>query len=553
MPDLSKSQGRTDVQARPRTDSTVPGRRLDQAAPISVAANIRDSQRGNQAGQLREVLGMVDNATSSLVSLGQHSQMATETANAQVAAGDSVNGSVNPELMQRSTAYRMVIAGGRADSALATAEAEARQNVAQAVQASAYADPTKGDKVFGLEDANHIIEQTFRKHTLDEQGKPIDFGDPSANVRLYQGLSQGREHVLGVAAEAIRTQEQGKALDALSGSVVSGLLHGDTSAIETGMASAGKLGLDMKQTKSSFLSATLDAAMTSKSVDPITRALNSTKADGSSTWNPTEQASLMEAQMRMRNEFEAQHRREVETQFHHFAGEAALKVADGSLRLTPSFVHEAVESGHVDVQFAEQLLNLQHVHDEQKQQAISWGREAASYARTSQIQGMELESLTAKRQAQNFMGSALASGMNGQQLMGALIRNRARFSSEAWVDAVTFTKSLPTDQAYVTQAHAEDHLYELNNFLTAADKYRAQQAALGRRGYGEEAFTQKREGALYSFFSQLRLGANPDEALTKAISSTGADTKNAGYYVNAASARHAKNSPFDSKQLAKGP
>lgn len=554
MPDLSQAKGQVPTVARQRGSSILPDAPLDKAPPIQVAGAMRDGIRETQAQQLREVLGITQEATSSLVSLGQHQQQQTETQNAEIAAGDSVNGSVNPDLMQKSLAYRMVIAGGRADAALASAEAEARTNVQQAVQASAYADPTKGDKVFGLEDANHVIEQTFRAHTLDPQGKPIDFGDPSANVRLYQGLAQVREHVLGQAAEAIKGQEQDKALGAISGTVVAGLLKGDSGAIENGIAQAGKLGLDLKAAKSEFLKATLDAAMTSKSVDPITRALNSTKADGSTTWNPTEQASLMEAQMRMRNEFEAQHRQDVENQFHAVAGQAALDVAAGKLRITPDWVKQQVDGGKVDVQFAEQLLNIQHINDEQKQQQISWGREAATYARSSVLQGMEMQDRMAKRQADSFLASAMASGMNGQQIVGKVLTNRAVFgSNEAFLGALQVAKSLPTDASIATQAHADDHLYELNNFLTSADRWRSQQNALGKKGYGEDAFREKRDGALYSFFSQLRLGATPDQALQAAIISTGADAKNASYYVNAASARHTKNDPADLKQLRKGP
>jgi hypothetical protein len=540
------------MAARPRGDSILPERREDQVPPVQVAGSMRDGIRESQTQQLRETLGIVENATSGLVALHQHQQLQTETKNAEIAAGDTVNGTVNADLMAKSQAYRMVIAGGRADVALSKAEAEARVNVQQAVQASAYADPTKGEQVFGLEDANKIVEDTFRSHTLDKDGHPIDFGDPSANVRLYQGLAQVREHVLGQAAEAIKAQEQGKALDAISNTVVGGLLKGDAAAIENGMKQAGTLGLDPKETKSKLLAATLDAAMTAKSVDPITRALNSTRPDGTPTWNSQEQASLMEAQMRMRNEFEAQHRQDVENQFHTFAGQAALKVADGSLRITPAFVEQAVKSGQVDVQFSEQLLGLQHVHDEQVQQKISWGREAASYARSSVIQGMELESLKAKRQAQSFMGSALASGMSGQQLVGAILKNRRQFSSESFVDVLQFAKSLPPDDSYVKQAHAEDHLYELNNFLTASQNRWKVLSAQGAHGVvSEQEMTQKREGALYSFFSQLRLGSSPDAALQSAITSTGMSAKDAGFYVNAASARHVKN-PMDVKQLSKG-
>lgn len=552
MPDLSQTQGRTPAQSRMRGDSTLPDRRLDQAVPVQVAGAMRDAERGDQAHQLREVLGMVDQASSGLVSLAQHRTLATETKNAELAAGDNVNGAINSDLMKRSQAYRMVIAGGRADKALATAEAEARQAVTQAVQAAAYADPTKGEAVFGLEDANHIIEQTFRSHTLDKDGHPIDFGDPSANVRLYQGLTQVREHVLGQAAEAIRVQEQGKALDAISNTVTAGLLKGDGRAIEDGMKQAGSLGLDPKDAKAHFLAATLDAALSSQSVDPITHALNSTQANGTPTWNSQEQATLLEAQMRMRNEFEAKHQQEVERTAHQTLGNWALDIAAGKIRLTPDMVAAANKSGTLDPQFNEAAFQLQHTHDAEAQQKISWGREAASYARSSQIQTMELESMRAKRQAQSFIGSALASGMNGQQLVGVLLKNRAQFSTESFVDAVTFARSLPADQAYVSQAHAEDHLYELNSMLTNADRRRQQLNAQGARGYSDDQFREKREGALYAFFSQLRLGASPDAALQSAITSTGMTAKDAAFYVNAASARHVKNNPLDTKQLVKG-
>jgi hypothetical protein len=305
------------------------------------------------------------------------------------------------------------------------------------------------------------------------------------------------------------------------------------------MAQAKTLGLDPKLVKSKFLSATLDAAMASKSVDPISRALNSTQADGTPTWNPEEQATLLEAQHRMGTQFEAEARIQSEKTAHQTMGNWALDIAAGKLRLTPDMIRQANANGTLDPQYNDAAFSLQHQFDAEAQQKLSWQREAATYARTSAIQGMELQSMRAKRFSEGIIGSSLAAGMNGTQLTAALIAHRSSMDNEAFVDAMQFAKSIPSDDAYVQQTHAGDHLFELNDFLTKTATENARRSAVGQPAYSPSQLTTLREQATFAFFQNLRTGANPDNALRAALASTGVGKATIDMYANKASAKHA--------------
>jgi hypothetical protein len=195
-------------------------------------------------------------------------------------------------------------------------------------------------------------------------------------------------------------------------------------------------------------------------------------------------------------------------------------------------------NGTLDPQFNDHAFQLQHQFDTEQQQKIQWGREAETYARSSQIQTMELSSLKAKQAAQSIIGSAMAGGLNGTQLTASLIRNRASLDTEAFNDAMQFAKAIPSDEAYVTQTHAGDHLIELNAFLQHVAQTRSQMQASGQPVINDDQWTTRVAQTQFKFFNALRTGADPDDALRSAILSTGVASSVAQTWVNRATSKH---------------
>lgn len=543
--DLSTIRGRTDAQDQrfTRTDSILPTRRVQQAPEVQVDANIRNGERGDpQVQELRQTLGLVDQAQTSLVNVQQAQQAQAERQNAQIAAGDSVNGTVNQDLWQKSEAYRQVIANGRADAAAATAEAEARTSALSLVAQGATAnptDPSNTQKVVGLSDVNDAIEKTFRSHLLDSQGAPVDFGDPSANVRMYAKLQQAREHILGVAAENIQAQEQGKAMASVGNTMQAELASGDGSSIERGIATMSKLGIPIQQAKNTALHAAIDTAITSKDVTALDKALASTREDGTPTWSTEERNTLLNARHTYAVQFEDDHRREVERTSMATLGDLAVQVASGKARVTPDMVTSLVNSGQLGHEYQEQALGIQFKLDQEAQQKSLWSGQRSIQNLELARGGLELKQAQARDLGERIVGEGIAQGKTGPQIQGDLMKS---FGSSGGIDSRTFfagyglAKGADTDTSLVASWHAEDHIAQMKAALQDMNTQRQTNARLGHKVPSDDEFAQTRAKAFTTFLSLLRKGSDPDEAMQTSLMGTGGfrSPKEAQLYVTRA-------------------
>jgi len=530
MVDLAQVPGRTTAADRLTNNRTtvLPSQREDHVPAVQLTANMANAQRGSDVDQVRRALGIFDDAVGALVDINVAKHGESEKKNAQLAAQDQAIGKPNDQLMKRSDAYRMVIADGRVNQTLAQLTIQARQNVSDALAQHADADPTKGEHPFGLDDANQLVEQLFRGALVDPDGKPIDYGDPAANAKLYRGLAQVREDVMAKAADIIKQQEQTKALRSLSVSVGADAANGVVS-VEENIARAKALGIDPTVARGEFMKQIMATAELTENPEIIQKAAGSQREDGTPTWSAQERATLLEFYHTKRDYFEAKHDKEARDRSATNIGEAMVQVQSGHLRVTPDYVQTLIDTHQIRAEDAHQLFAVQEHQDElarqkvmqaRQDQEFRWAqasnaRSAAQFAWSQQEHAFTLRRQQAITQSEALMARAYSSGMGPGQALAQLNAAYAarKIDDSTYNAAREMARGIPDDGDMIAKYGAASHFLKLkealDNTMTNASRHKP--------GYftpqGAQEIVNR---ATVTFYDTLRQGKGRDEALRRA-------------------------------------
>jgi hypothetical protein len=517
--DLSQAQGRQTV-----TDRTVgniqPSKLALQDPAPQLTLSMRDANRGTpEADAVRQALGLIDEAKSNMIDLSQKQFQQSELKNAQVASRDFATGKVDPNALKTSEAYRMVIADGRVHQALTMNANAIHQGVMEALNAGATADPTKGEHPFTLDDANAKFDEMIKPLLLDKDGKPIDYGDPHANVTLYQSVAKLRANVLQQAADTIKTQEQQKAMDAIGNMAITDLSSGKSTAIEDGIAKAKALGIDPTVAKKTLMHSVLDSAMQTKDASLINKVLFSTQSDGSTpTWNPQEKGELMQAYTTFSHQWEAEKRIENERKSNENMGRMFPDILSGKVRLTADAIQALIakgpENGGISPDQATNLFQMQNAVDSRKQTEIQIARGNQQWAWAQQEHAQAAQAKSATNAVIATKAMFYSGQLTPEQAISQLDTQYRthQLDDHTYLSTREALMTLPTGKVLVSRSGAQAHLDVLNESFGQAEKW------IGRPGYpSQQQWLATKRQAQAAFYTSLATSNDPDSALANAL------------------------------------
>lgn len=554
---LSTAPGRqttTETPTRYKSETIPTDARLQRAPQVDIAPSMRNAERpASQADEVRKVLGLSDEAMSNLVDLKQAQFAKSEEQNALVAARDSATGNVNKDVYDRSLAYRMVIADGRVNKAVANAAPNILQSVQTYINQGADADPTKGEMPVTMDDVNRHIDDLVKPLMLDEKGQPIDYGDPHANATLYRAINQLRVQALQSAANQIKQQEQDKAMTAISQVAMGDLSQGKTTAIEEAVHKAAALGIDPALAKKSVLHTVLDAAIQGKDESILQKALTSLQGDGkTSTWNAEERGVLLTNYTTLHNQFEAERLRDAERKSAENMGNLLPDIMSGKSRMTPDTIRALIAkgpaNGGITAQDAEHLMSLQNTVDSKKMQQVQFAWSQQQHAWALQEHAYAL----AQRRASEQMVAVQARFFSGQMTQPQAIASvdqlyrTGQMNNKAYVAARQFLMAMPSPSKLVAQHDGEQFEFSLRDELHRID----QAVAKRTRGYwSPEQWGSVRNNASATFYRQLYATGDPGESLRAALRVAGLKDKWTDSVVQNAHAKTPKLTPFQKSQM----
>lgn len=531
MVDLATVQGRSTFRDRSTQyhDTTLPAQRETRVAPVAQTIDLRDAVRGNgQADEVRKVLGLGDQLTQAVVNYTNAKAGKQNLEDANRAVHDQATGTIDPELQKRSEAYSTAISVGRARNLLVTLDPEAKQIVAAKLARGASADPTKGEQPVTLEDVNHALDDYFKQHLVDENGKAIDYGTTAANTFLYQGVAKIRADILQNSMESIRGQEQDKAMSSLDDGLKLNLLHGQPADLEGYMQGAASLGVDPKHAKARLMGTLLAAAHMTENADLLNEAAASRRADGTPTWGTQEQVQLLESYDTLSRKFEAKHEKEAVEASGKTMGDIALRLREG-FRLTPDYVRGLVDTHQLRPEDVNSLYALQDHQDALARQVkedarsdqrwamslqeFAWNRESHAYEAQNRERADKLTGLMSR------LYTSGASAGDGVRVAIAM-HTSGELDDKGFAAMMHEVQQMGSDQQAVTRAGGDDYQHILNQVLLDA----AQQV-VGRDN--QERFARNRAAAVVTFHRQIRKSGRPAEALKAALLVLGVSDKNA--------------------------
>jgi hypothetical protein len=523
--DLAQVQGRQTTTDRITNNrpTTIPlDNRLDRMPNVQVTASMRDAARGDgQVQAVQHFLGMLDETKSSMVDLSNRQFADSEKKNAELAAQDSANGTPNADLMQRSDAYRMVIADGRVHRAILDKQATIGQQLTDFLVAGANADPTKGEHPPTLEDANAKFDELIKDVMLDKDGKPIDYGDPQANVTLYRAVAKLREGAMQNAADMIAQQEKSKAMDSIGSMAITEIQAGHPGAVESALQRATSLGIDMKTAKTNIRAAVLDAAIQSKDESIIQKVLFSTQADGKTpTWSAPEKVELQQAYTTFHNQWEHERQVDTEKKGNENMGRMLPLIMSGKLRMTPDMITDLInkgaDHGGVNADQAQQLFSMQNAVDAKRQNEVSQARGNIQWAWSQSEHAHTLQQREAERQVLATKAMFLSGEINQPQAIAKLdsAYKSHDIGDEEYVATRSALMQMPSGKALINKTNAGNHFDLLNENLAQAD-------SMVRRGgpnaLSPQQWAVNRRKAQADFYSALISTGDPSSALQAAL------------------------------------
>ncbi|HEX9947618.1 MAG TPA: phage tail tip lysozyme, partial [Allosphingosinicella sp.] len=284
MPDLSRADPRQTQQGRVTNNRSgiLPARRNTEAPALERIADMRSARRGDVGGaeQLMAMFGSVNRAANSFAEYSAAKDERADQTNSAEAAVDAVTGEFDPELAERSRAYRSTFAKGKTErevlSHITTLEDEV----------NALLDDL--EKQADQDDVDELILGSLKSY-LKPNGRDRDFGDPEAKVLAIERLRAAQAQLRQGAHKRIIEQVTEQSLtDATEGyrlklrMVEPGDLPG---AFEDAF---GNLlpSVDRKQAKTALVQLTMDYASSISKDDPVRSLqvldalLGSTRAGG---------------------------------------------------------------------------------------------------------------------------------------------------------------------------------------------------------------------------------------------------------------------------------
>lgn len=529
MVDLASERGRVVTQSRVTNnrDTVLPGRRLDQRDDLAVRADMRNAYRTDaQVDELRRTLGMVEDATQALVVYDQKKHFEAEKKQAGQARLDDAAGQVNEAAMAKSEAYRITIARSRARKRAAEAGVGLEDAVNALLAKGATADPTKGEMPVDLDDVNALLDERFKPLLFDEQGRPIDYGDPQANVTLYDELNKLREQVNKDAATAIQAQKQSLALSGLGDELELDIAKVDAKTgfvdVETYVRRAAVLGIPLARAKQWFLQAAVNGATVHEKPEILRRLADSRRSDGTPTWSPAEEGQLRDAAHREGENLREKTEREAEKKSADTRGKLSVEIRQGA-RLTPQRVEQLIATGDLRPQDAELAFAVQNRFDDERREEVVRARQDRQWAWALQENAFQIEQRKHARQ-QWRMEDTIYSGTAGQISIdiakGAVSPTAARtridtayatglINNKVAKSLYDATNNMPTDAQLVMSQGAAIWEGELAGILGGAVR-NVEPKAVG-------IMTARANASKIVFYQRLRAGDDGRTAFAKAL------------------------------------
>lgn len=534
MADVSQAPQRVTQQKRP---GAFRGGFLAEAdarlAPAKVASDMRNAYRPDSADDVRRALGMVNDTAEKFVQLDSARREVADRADAATAVQDEALGRVEEEaLPSRSTAYRAAISWSRVRRRAAETEVAVIPEVEALLARGANADPTRGEEVIDLEDVNKLLDDRFRALLVGPDGRPVDFGDPSANTFLYDKLNDVRMRVNSRAAEIIQQQEQQKVLLGLSDEVELDAKDGGLE-VEPYISRAAALGIDPGTAKEAFRAAAINGARAAENPEVLLTLADSRRPDGTPSWNPAEENQLREAYATLHARVEADRDREALERSQATVGRLEIEVREGR-RLNTTQVRELVARGELRPEDADTAFAIQDRYDDnayqqlQRQRAnISWQQSQADRARSlsrdrrGEAEDSAARSLRIRILSGDLSGAAATRSVRQAFASGAL-------SVSAYDRLLQEARQVPQDGNIAERRGARTEEGSLHRTI--------------RQGYGlagtpghvsRSQWSGKADASLETFYTRLRQGETPSRALADAYSEMGVSTPVIGRAVRA--------------------
>lgn len=538
--DLSRARDRTQVQRRVTNNraGVLPERRLDRAPEVTVRSDMRNAFRPveDDVAEVRRALGLVDRAVNDFVEADNARLQVQAEADASQAVADLALGAVDPEKERRSRAYGVAIAMGRARQRLAEMEVALLPEVEDMLDRAAYADPTKGEEVVDLEDVNALIEERYRGVLLDQEGRPVDFGDPAANQILYDGLNRLRTQVVGRASTIIKQQTERRAMESIALRWTLDAQDGKAETFEDYMREASVLGVDMGTAKETLLAGAMEAAAQAGHrqfdvdsdgddddfVGPsmLERLANSTRGDGTPSFTPQERLQLRREAERLREAAEREIEKErQEASINTLAG-LILRIDDGQ-NVSNAEVRQLIERGELLPEHADDILAARERKEADMREDIRWQRENISWQQSQ-----------ADRRAAAARRAGGAGGLGGDLKVAIMsghvpanrglqeatrLYNRGQISRREYQDLIRTARSVPADSTFVQRSGAQAHEDRLEYSIRQGERLAGQPGRVSPAQWRARA-----NAAREAFYTGLRTGASPDDALYGAYQAMGA-------------------------------
>lgn len=496
-------------------DGILPSRRLVDAPELRNREDMRNAFRADgEVDEVRRTLGLVGDAAMGIADVGTQRHAIQSEKDAGQGRADEAMGQVDEAKAAKSTAYRTAIAMSRARKKVAEIELVLRPEVEDLLARGADADPTKGEQPVDLEDVNELIESRFRSLVLDEEGKPIDFGDSTANLEVYGALEQMRPKLLQGAQEIIRQQEAEKVIRGFGDELELEIMRDGTADIETYMARLPP-GVDRNAARTALMSALINGAEQAEDPDIILKAADSRRADGTPTWTPQQEGKLRDEARRLREVIDRDAEKEALERSHATLGDLSVRVRQGH-RITPAEVETLIAARAIRPQDAELVFALQDRVESDARQRLEWARSDVRWAQSQQERAESRRAQAGLANSQNLRAEMAA----GNLTPGRALREATRLYTNGDVDLKTYefladeARKIPTDSKAVANAEAAVYEERLNSVIRTAGRL----VTDGKPGLASQAeFNLNTANARHAFYQALRQGYAPGEALAKAL------------------------------------
>lgn len=288
--DLSKVEARSGSQRRLTTnrDAVLPTSRDTSAPALEVNARMSSARRSDAGAQeLMRIFGGMDNAAGSFADYANTKFSADEARNAQQGVRDQALGTVDPELEQKSAAYRKSVSTGNGVKGVYDMFGGLNEHLETALN-----DP---EHPADLETVHKIITQHYHDFAIVD-GKVRDFGSPEANMAVGQLLQENELRLVEQSRAKIKAHVETQSVENASANTQSSLDDGSFT-FENSFSQIAP-GVDPKVAKGAIIDSVHDWALSKLETEPdkalaaIDSLLTSKRADGSPSLNADERDKL---------------------------------------------------------------------------------------------------------------------------------------------------------------------------------------------------------------------------------------------------------------------